>query len=193
MNRVAIYCGSSKGFSKTYEQGVKKLAKELVRQRIKVVYGAGSVGLMGVLADEVLKSGGEIFGVIPQFLMDMEVGHEELTSLEVVEDMHIRKKRMVDMSEGFIAMPGGFGTLDEVFEVLTWEQLSLHTFPVGFYNVNGYYDHLKTFLEHTVKEGFIKSRYLENIVFADDPVTLIDLMEAKSRSRQVGKEGKWIN
>jgi len=193
MNKVAIYCGSSKGFSETYEQAVRKLAKLLVKQRIKVVYGAGSAGLMGVLADEVLERGGEIFGVIPQFLMDKEVGHEMLTRLEVVADMHIRKKRMVDMSEGFIAMPGGFGTLDEVFEVLTWEQLSLHTFPVGFYNVNGYYDHLKTFLEHTVKEGFIKSRYLENIVFADDPVTLIDSMEAKSRSRQVGKEGKWIN
>ncbi len=190
MNKIAIYCGSSKGFSETYEQAVRKLAKQLVKQRIKVIYGAGSVGLMGVLADEVLERGGEIFGVIPQFLMDKEVGHEMLTRLEVVADMHIRKKRMVDMSEGFIAMPGGFGTLDEVFEVLTWEQLSLHTFPVGFYNVNGYYDHLKTFLEHMVKEGFIKSRSLENIVFTDDPITLIDSMEAKSRSRQFGKERK---
>ena len=191
MKRVAVYCGSSKGFSDIYSKAVRKLAKVLVDKQVEVVYGAGSVGLMGVLADEVLERGGNILGVIPKFLMDLEVGHGSLTRLEVVQDMHTRKKRMVDMSEGFIAMPGGFGTLDEVFEVLTWEQLSLHYFPVAFYNVNGYFDHLKTFLEHTVKEGFIKANYLDSVIFTDDPEELVELM--KARVIQPNKEGKWID
>lgn len=191
MNKLAIYCGSSKGFNPTYSDQVKLLSKELVLQEIEIVYGAGNVGLMGVLANEALSLGGKVHGVIPQFLMDMEVGHNGLTSLQVVKDMHIRKQVMVNMSEGFIAMPGGYGTFDEIFEVLTWGQLNLHLFPVGFYNINGYYDKLFEFLKHSVDQGFIKSMYLESIVVSDNPKKLISAMKNKiEQDKMTG--GKWL-
>lgn len=190
MKNVAIYCGSSQGFNKLYQEEVIKLAEQLVKQDIHVIYGAGNVGLMGILANKILEDGGEITGIIPDFLVKKEVSHAKLTTLEIVKDMHQRKARMIELSDGFIAMPGGFGTLDEIFEVLTWEQLTLHDNPIGFYNINGYFNSLIEFLKTTVEEGFIKKRYLDNIIVSANPDELIDKMTNQEKISET--EGKWV-
>lgn len=189
MKNIAVYCGSSKGKDTTYSTAVRELGKTLVKNNITMVYGAGSVGLMGEIADEMLDSGGKVIGIIPQFLMDLEVGHNGLTKLEIVKDMHIRKARMIELSDGFIAMPGGFGTLDEIFEALTWSQLELHKKPIAFYNVDGYFDKLLAFMNHMVHEGFLKEAYVKNLIVSSNPSELIQEMR---QSATVVNNGKWI-
>lgn len=188
MKNIAIYCGSSKGFNEVYVGQAKKLGSTLVAKGLGMVYGAGSVGLMGEIADQMLAEGGQVIGVIPKFLIDLEVGHSGISQLEIVDNMHVRKARMVELSDAFIAMPGGFGTLDEIFEVLTWSQLDLHNKPVAFYNVNGYYDKLFQFLFQMSKDGFLKSVAIDNIIVEDDPVQLINRLLSYSPK----KEEKWI-
>lgn len=190
MNRVAIYCGSSKGNKDIYVVAAKKLGRALVEHNKEMVYGAGSVGLMGVIADEILSINGKVIGIIPEFLMNWEVGHHGLTELEITKDMHSRKARMEELSDAFIAMPGGFGTLDELFEVLTWGQLKLHDKPVGIYNINGYFDSIITFMHNAVEEGFLKSQYVERIIVSSDPIELIVKMDAYQPVQS--KEGKWV-
>ena len=157
MKSLCIYCGSSIGASPVYADAARDLAKAMVNDNISLVYGGGNVGLMGVIADEVLRLGGEATGVIPKALMDREVGHGGLTRLHIVKDMHERKAMMATLSDGFIAMPGGIGTLEELFEVFTWSQLGLHEKPIGLLNVNGFYDGLIAFLKHVVTQGFLKT------------------------------------
>ena len=175
--QLTVYCGSSTGFNKEYTEQSKALAQEMVANNYQLVYGAGNVGLMGVIADEVLSFGGEVLGVIPQHLMDKEVGHTGLTELIVTQTMHERKMIMAERTNGFIAMPGGIGTLEEIIEVMTWSQLDLHPYPVCFYNVNGYYNTLFSFLEHMIKEGFLKQAYVDNLILEEDPKKLISRIE----------------
>src|SRR5208283_2420803 len=155
----------------------EKLGAELVRRKIGLVYGGGNVGLMGVLADTVLSAGGEAVGVIPQNLMAREVGHDGLTKLHVVRSMHERKALMADLSDAFIAMPGGFGTLEEFCEVVTWAQLGLHAKPCGILNVLGYYSPLLAMLDHAVEEGFLKPENRALVLARDSVVELLRAME----------------
>ncbi|MFZ6648298.1 TIGR00730 family Rossman fold protein [Undibacterium sp. TJN25] len=173
MKSICVYCGSSAGSSAVYTEGAQALAKQFVDHDIALVYGGGKVGLMGVIADEVLRLGGKATGVIPKALMDKEVGHTGLTKLHVVKDMHERKAMMADLSDGFIAMPGGVGTLEELFEVFTWAQLGFHTKPIGLLNVAGFYDSLVAFLNHTVQSKFLKAEHLAMLFNEADPAKLV--------------------
>ncbi|OWW18536.1 TIGR00730 family Rossman fold protein [Noviherbaspirillum denitrificans] len=173
MKRICVYCGSSAGASPAYAEAARMLAKAMVDDHIGLVYGGGNVGLMGVIADEVMRLGGEAIGVIPQALMDREVGHRGLSQLHIVKDMHERKAMMAELSDGFIAMPGGIGTLEELFEVFTWSQLGLHDKPIGLLNVNGYYDGLIAFLQHVVDERFLRKEQATLLLNDPDPGTLV--------------------
>jgi uncharacterized protein (TIGR00730 family) len=189
MKRICVFCGSSSGSRPEYRGAGEELGAELVRRNIGLVYGGGNVGLMGVLADAVLKAGGEVIGVIPENLMAKEAGHSGLTKLHVVCSMHERKALMADLSDAFIALPGGFGTLEEFCEIVTWSQLGLHTKPCGVLNVQGYYSPLLAMFDHAVKERFLKP---ENraLVLAQDSVP--GLLRALREWRPVRVE-KWLD
>lgn len=154
---LCVYCGASSGHSPVYADAAAQLAAAMVARNIDLVYGGGNIGLMGRIADEVMQRGGKVVGVIPKALLDREVGHHGLTRLHVVDDMHQRKAMMADLSDGFIAMPGGWGTLEELFEMLTWLQLGFHSKPIGLLNANGFYDKLLDFMSHQVSEGFLSA------------------------------------
>lgn len=178
MKSIAVYCGAAHGADPLYADGARQLARALVEHNIGLVYGGGKVGLMGVIADEVLRLGGDATGVIPRALVAREVGHEGLTRLFVVKDMHERKAMMSDLAHGFIAMPGGMGTLEELFEMLTWAQLGIHAKPIGLFNVNGFYDGLISFVRHQREQGFVRPEH-EALMLADaDPDALIARLRA---------------
>ena len=176
MKRICVYCGSSSGKRSSYLQAADNLAAELVKRRIGLVYGGASVGVMGQVADAVLAAGGEVTGVIPQMLVDKEVAHNSLSELKIVSSMHDRKATMAELSDGFIALPGGLGTLEELFEILTWSQLGLHRKPCALLNVTGYYDHLAAFIDHAVTEQFIKPAHRELLIIGDQPDLLLQRM-----------------
>lgn len=173
MKSLCVYCGSSPGLTPRYAEAARALAKELVKDNISLVYGGGNVGLMGIIADQVLELGGEVTGIIPKSLVAREVAHASLTRLHIVKDMHERKAMMAELSDGFIALPGGIGTLEELFEVFTWSQLKLHDKPIGILNVDGFYDGLLTFLEHQVNEGFLKSAQANILLVETEPDKLL--------------------
>ncbi|THC40734.1 TIGR00730 family Rossman fold protein [Massilia sp. Mn16-1_5] len=173
MKSIAVYCGASNGAKSLYADAARDLARVLVEHNISLVYGGGKVGLMGVIADEVLRLGGEATGVIPRALVEREVGHAGLTRLFVVKDMHERKAMMAELSEGFIAMPGGFGTLEELFEMVTWSQLGIHAKPIGLLNVDGFYDGLVNFARHQVQEGFVREGHAGLMRVDADPEALV--------------------
>ena len=173
--RVCVFCGSSPGSRPAYTDGARDLAAELVRRGIGLVYGGGSVGLMGVLADAVLEGGGEVIGVIPGPLASRELAHRGLTDLRVVDSMHERKATMASLADAFIALPGGLGTLEETLEILTWAQLGIHRKPVGVLNTEGYYDGLLRLLGHAVREGFVRQEYFALLLFGDTPAELLEL------------------
>ena len=178
MNAVCVYCGSSFGAKPAYAEATKQLAIALAERNLRVVYGGASAGLMGLLADTVLEHGGEVEGVIPRVLVDREVAHRRLTELHVVESMHERKAKMAELSDGFVALPGGIGTLEELIEVYTWSQLGIHHKPCGVLNVRGYYDHLAAFLDHAVDEGFLRPQHRAVLTVASEPASLLDQMGA---------------
>jgi len=178
MNRVCVFAGSSPGARPEYAAAARALAAELVRRRLGLVYGGGSVGLMGVLADAALSEGGEVIGVIPQGLASRELAHASLTELRVVSSMHERKALMAALVDGFIALPGGLGTFEETLEVLTWSQLGIHRKPVGVLNVAGYFDGLRRMLGHAVAEGFVRREYLALLLFDEQPSSLLDALAA---------------
>jgi uncharacterized protein (TIGR00730 family) len=178
MKSLCVYCGSSFGKDTAYADAARLLAKEMVAQDIGLVYGGGKVGLMGVIADEVLKLGGVATGIIPQALFEKEVGHTGLTELRVVQDMHERKALMAELAEGFVALPGGIGTLEELFEILTWAQLGFHQKPVGVLNVNGFYDGLIAFLQMQVTQGFVKDKQAALLLHESSAPALITRMQA---------------
>jgi len=177
MKSLCVYCGASPGHSPAYTIAAKQLAVTLVNQDIALVYGGGNVGLMGVIADEVLALGGKVTGVIPQALVDKEVGHTGLTQLHIVDTMHQRKALMAELSDGFIAMPGGIGTLEELFEVMTWAQLGFHQKPIGLLNVSGFYDGLLHFLDHTRKQGFLRASHLDILLSSPEPNDLLQQLK----------------
>ncbi len=189
MKRVCVFTGSSAGHRPVYAEAAAGLGRVLAARDLGLVYGGGCVGLMGILADAVLAEGGHVIGVIPQALLDREVGHLGVSDLRVVGSMHERKALMADLADGFIALPGGWGTLDELFEILTWGQLGLHAKPCALLNVDGYFDRLLGFLDHTVEEGFVRREYRSMIMVGREADALLDAMLAY-RAPQVEK---WID
>lgn len=176
--RVCGFTGASTGLRTVHAEAVESFGAELARRGHGLVYGGGQVGLMGVLADAVLAGGGEVIGVIPRQLVDRELAHHRVTDLQVVPDMHSRKARMAEQSEAFVAMPGGIGTLEELFEVWTWAQLGLHAKPIGLLNVAGFYDHLLAFCDQLVGDGFLPATSRAHLVVADSAPALLDALGA---------------
>jgi uncharacterized protein (TIGR00730 family) len=178
MRRVCVYAGSNLGSDPVYTDAAKALAHLLAERGIGLVYGGGHVGLMGVLADAALAAGGEVIGVMPQALVDREIGHRGLTELRIVGSMHDRKALMADLSDAFVAVPGGIGTLEELIEIYTWSQLGIHSKACGVLNVRGYYDALAAFLDHAVEEGFLRPQHRAVLSVAADPGELLDRLDA---------------
>ena len=176
MKNICVFCGSSSGNRKEYAGGARALGKVLAERDIGLVYGGGRVGLMGELADAALGAGGRVTGVITEALLAKEVGHSALTELRVVKSMHERKAAMADSADGFVALPGGFGTLDEFFEAITWAQLGIHRKPCGLLNITGYFDGLLAFIDHSVAEAFVRREYRDMLSVSDDATRLLDLM-----------------
>lgn len=177
MKRICVYCGSSPGFDAGYMQAAHDLGRALIDRQLELVYGGAYVGLMGQVADTVLKAGGRVIGVIPQSFAH-KVSHLGLTELHVVDSMHARKTMMFDMSDAFIALPGGFGTLEEMAELLTWAQLGMHAKPCGLINVGGYFDSLLAFLDHAVSQGFVKHEHRDMLLVAREPEDLLERLES---------------
>lgn len=177
MQRICVYCGSSPGRRAVYSRAAKELAGVLVRHEIELVYGGADKGIMGVIANAVLEQGGKVHGVIPQMLVEKEIAHQGLTELHVVASMHARKTMMAALSDGFIAMPGGFGTLEEIIEIVTWGQLQFHDKPCGLLNVDGYFDHLLAWLDHASREGFLRRANRDMILVDTDPAGLVQQFE----------------
>lgn len=173
MRRVCVYCGSSPGRDPAYRDAAQKLGRALVRRNLELVYGGAEVGLMGELANTVLQGGGTAIGIIPESFA-RRVSHKGLTQLHIVATMHERKSMMMDFSDAFIALPGGFGTLEELAELLTWAQLGFHKKPCGLLNISGYFDALLSFLDHAVAEGFMKPEHREMLLVSKTPDALLD-------------------
>lgn len=178
MKSVVVFCGSSEGYNEAYMETAYQLGTTLAEKGIRVIYGGAKVGLMGAVADGALQYGGDVIGVIPDFLKTAEVAHEGLTQLITVDTMHARKLRMHELSDGIIAMPGGWGTMEELFEMLTWSQLGLHCKPTGLLNINGYYDPLKAMLDTMVTEGFLAEGTRAMLLSAEEIEDLLDQMQA---------------
>lgn len=174
MKRICVFCGSSNGVLEDYGLAASELGRELAGRGIGVVYGGASIGLMGEVANAALDAGGEVIGVIPKALVTEEVVHTGLTDLRIVDSMHARKAEMEKLSDAFIALPGGIGTLEEFVEMLTWLQLRFHAKPCGLLNVVGYYDHFVRFLDYAVQQGFLKAKHRANLVVAGNPAQMID-------------------
>ncbi|MGR6342006.1 LOG family protein [Priestia megaterium] len=174
MKRLAVFCGSSNGASDLYIEGAKALGRELAKRNITLVYGGASVGVMGAVADAVLEEGGHVIGVMPSFLEEREISHKNLSELIVVESMHERKAKMAELVDGFIALPGGPGTLEEFFEIFTWAQLGLHQKPCGLLNVNNYYTPLISLFNHMTEEQFLQEKYRSMALVDTEPKGLLD-------------------
>jgi uncharacterized protein (TIGR00730 family) len=189
MKRITVFCGSSSGTEEIYTSKATLLGETLAKRNIELVYGGAKVGLMGAVADGVLSEGGKVIGVLPNFLGSKEIAHPKLTQLILVDTMHERKTKMNDLSDGVIALPGGFGTLDELFEMLTWAQLGLHKKPIAILNVDGYYDALIVFVQTMVDKGLLKEVNQKMLLVSDTINELLDKME----NYVAPKVGKWIN
>lgn len=176
MKSICVFCGANYNGDPNLKQAIELLADVMVSRDITLVFGGGKVGVMGLIADAMLTRGGKAIGVIPTFLMDKEVGHTGLTHMHIVENMHQRKQLMSDLSDGIITLPGGFGTLEEFFEVLTWLQLGLHKKPIGVLNVNGFYDFLLKQMDVMVEQRFLKPANRELVLTSNDPIELVDIM-----------------
>lgn len=174
MKKLAIFCGSSKGASEIYIEGAIKLGKELAKRNITLVYGGASVGIMGAVADSVLNEGGYVIGVMPSFLDNREIAHKNLSELIIVDSMHERKAKMAELADGFIALPGGPGTMEEFFEVFTWGQLGLHKKPCGLLNIDNYFDLLINFFRQMNKQEFLQEKYLSMLMNDSEPASLIE-------------------
>jgi uncharacterized protein (TIGR00730 family) len=189
LRSICVYCGSNSGNRPVYAERAAALGTLLAQQGIAVVYGGGNVGLMGIVADAALAAGGEVIGVIPEQLVNWEVAHRGLTRLEVVADMHTRKMRMFDMSDAFVALPGGFGTLDEMFEMLTWRQLGLGDRPCAFLDVDGFWSPLMSMLDRMVAERFLHPEQRMDLWHGDDADSMLDWM----RAYRPGQSDKWMD
>jgi uncharacterized protein (TIGR00730 family) len=193
MKSVCVFCGSSMGLRPSYKKSALSLGETLANQGLKLIYGGASVGLMGVVADAVLSNGGEVIGVIPEFLANKEIAHAELTQLHVVDSMHERKTKMASLADAFIALPGGYGTLEEFCEILTWAQLRLHEKPCGLLNVERYFDPLLKLFDQAVAEQFLKPDLRALVLQASEPKDLLSLFatyKPKLVDKWIGKEVK---
>lgn len=189
MKSLCVFCGSSVGDDPDFLKAAIALGKTLAETGTTLVYGGANRGLMGAIADSALKNGGKVIGVLPRFLEGKEVAHKNLTELILCDSMHERKTQMFERSQGFIAMPGGFGTLEEISEILTWQQLGLHKFPIGFLNVNGFFHHLKMFFAEMEKKKLLKTENLQMALFADGIFELLEIM----KNYQAPEVPKWIS
>ncbi|HEV7230414.1 MAG TPA: TIGR00730 family Rossman fold protein [Bacteroidia bacterium] len=189
MKRITVYCGSSPGTEPIYEQEARALGKLLAEKGMELVYGGAKIGLMGAVADGVLAHKGKVIGVLPGFLKAKEVAHESLTALILVDTMHERKMKMHDLSDGIIALPGGYGTLEELFEMLTWSQLGLHQKPIGLLNTNGFYKELLAFIDTMIQKGFLKQVNRDMLLVSD---SIPDLL-AKMQAYQAPVVEKWMD
>ncbi|MCG8415901.1 MAG: TIGR00730 family Rossman fold protein [Pseudomonadales bacterium] len=189
MKSVCVYCGSAAGASEEFIVAARDLGKELAQRGLRLVYGGASIGLMGAVADSVMAAGGSVTGVLPRNLFRTEVPHEGLTEMIHVDSMHERKAKMADLADAFIALPGGLGTIEELFEILTWSQLKIHQKPCAVLNVSGYYDQLIGFLDHCVEQKFIRPAHREMMILDKDPAKLLDQCE----SYQALDVQKWID
>jgi hypothetical protein len=188
MNSIAVFCGSSLGADTAYAAAAGSLGTRLAREKIALIYGGGNIGLMGRLATAALAAGGHVTGVIPKFMMEKEIGKIDLPDLRLVNSMHERKALMAELADAFIALPGGFGTLEEFSEILTWSQLGLHAKPLGLLNVAGFYDHLLAFLDHATARQLIKLKHRALLLTSTEPADLLDQMRAWKPAPQT----KWI-
>lgn len=191
INNICVYCGSSPGSTPIYMQAARELGQEIARRKLTLVYGGSSVGLMGEVARSALEGGSRVIGVIPRSLADQEIAFEELCELKIVDSMHERKALMAELSDAFVTMPGGFGTFEEFFEILTWTQLGLHAKPSGLLNINGYYDQLLAFLEHTADQHFVHHSHLELILISRQPGDLLDALFAYQPT--LSKKTDWVH
>ena len=187
MKSVCVFCGSHTGRGEVYKSAARRFGEELARRELTLVYGGGKVGLMGVVADAVMANGGRVVGVIPRFLMEREVGHGGVTELVLVETMHERKATMADRADAFVALPGGVGTLEEIFEAWTWMMLGLHAKPVGLLQVGTFFDPLIAYLDRTVEEGFVATQHRRLLKVSDDPAVLL----AKLSKSEPPPAAKW--
>lgn len=188
LSSICVYCGSSAGSNPVWQSSAFAFGETLAEQNIKLIYGGGSVGLMGAVADGVLSKNGTVIGVIPEPLKARELDHKNATEMHVVANMHQRKQLMADLSDAFVALPGGIGTLDELFEIFTWKQLSIHQNPCGILNVAGYYDHLLKFLDHSVESAFLRQEHLKELIVETETEALL----TRLRSDTHLAIGKWI-
>lgn len=177
MRRICVYCGSNSGVRALYTDAARDLADVLVRHDLELVYGGADRGIMGIIANAVLELGGKVHGVIPKMLCEKEIAHQGLTELHVVSSMHARKSMMTALSDGFVAMPGGFGTLEEIIEIITWGQLRFHNKPCGLLNVDGYFDHLLSYLDHARAEGFLRAENRQMLLCDGNATGLIQQLE----------------
>jgi len=174
---VAVFCGSSSGDNINFVNKTKELGKYFAKNNIDIVYGGGNVGLMGTIADSIMQNGGKVYGVIPEYLKDKELACENITKLDIVPGMHERKALMAKKADAFVALPGGIGTLEEIFEVWTWAQLGFHTKPCAFFNIDGFYDKLFEMLENICHKGFMKREYLSKLIKTDNQVELLEAIQ----------------
>lgn len=189
MKSITVFCGSSFGSDELYKEQATLLGQTLAKQNIQLIYGGANVGLMGAVADGVLQEGGKAIGVLPHFLQSKEIAHQDLTELILVETMHERKTKMNDLCDGVIVLPGGYGTLEEFFEMITWAQLGLHKKPIAILNINGFYDDLIKLVQTMVDKGFLKQINQEMLLVSDS----IDELLEKMRNYQAPTVGKWIS
>ncbi|GAB3842034.1 LOG family protein [Nesterenkonia populi] len=184
LQKLTVFTGSASGADLAYQRETRRLGAALAQSGVEVVYGGGKVGLMGQMADSVIEAGGRVTGVIPEVLVEREIAHQRLTQLEVVEDMHARKARMGQLGDAFLSLPGGMGTLEELFEVWTWQYLGIHAKPVALYNTAGFWDPLLSMIDHQVAEGFIAEWRRDALVIADTPEGLISQLRAWKPPRE---------
>jgi len=186
LQRLAVYCGSAPGADPAFADSARSLIREMAERGIDLVYGGGRLGLMGIIADTMLEAGGRVYGVIPQALVDHEVAHRGCTELFTVANMHERKAKMTELCDGFVALPGGIGTLDELFEAWTWNALGYHAQPFCLLNVNGFWDGLALFMDHVCHSGFLSEARRHQLLKADSPGMALDLLDAAAKNSQQG-------
>ncbi len=187
--KLAIYCGANEGVNFIYKQEAKKLGEYMAKQGIELVYGGAKIGIMGTIADAVMENGGVAHGIITEFLKDKEIVHRNLSTLSVTKDMHERKKTMIDLADAFVALPGGAGTLDEIFEAWTWMQIGLHEKHCAFYNTNGFYDGLIEFLSRVSNDGFLHEKFVKNLIIENEPKALIEAINTAKNHKTSGNKG----
>lgn len=184
--KICVYCGSNIGYNKIYSEVAEQFAKEIVKNDLTLVYGGGNVGIMGIVSDTIINNGGKVIGVITQYLNNKHLGNNKITELKVVPDMHTRKKTMYELSDYFVALPGGLGTFEEITEMLTWKQLNIHNKPCALLNINNFYDNFIKMLQKSVDEGFMKQIHLDNVIVEQNCAKLIDRLKT-SHDKQESK------